>query len=202
MKTTLGMKLGHIMTALDAVSSLRDAARRYKAATARPPYEANLPQTTGGQALGGQMEARLTNVVVAALKEAFDRDHARTELERSHLEEERRRAERLLSAEIRRQSVERELSRLKLLGGTALLGWTWSMTMFAVRAGTPSMSARVMVATGWLLLLGALAAAFSAQPRVTRAMNDDRPSDAGAVGTAALWMLVAGLAFTALSLMF
>lgn len=197
MKTNLGMKLGHIMTALDAVSSLREAARRYKAAKARSPYEASLPHATGGQ-----MEARLTNVVVAALKEAFDRDHARTELERSHLEEERRRAERLLSVEIRRQSVDRELTRLRLLGGTALLGWTWSMTMFAVGAGTPSMSARVMVATGWLLLLGALAAAFSAQPRVTRAMTDDRPSDAGAVGTAALWMLLSGLAFTALSLMF
>ena len=38
--------------------------------------------------------------------------------------------------------------------------------MFALRAASPSTSARAMVASGWLLLLGALAAAFSAQSQV------------------------------------
>ncbi len=202
MKTNLGMKLGQIMTALDAVSALRDAARRYKAATARPTYESNLPQATGGQAFGGQMEARLTNVVVAALKEAFDRDHARTELERSHLDEERRRAERLLSVELQRQAVDRELSRLRMLAATAMVGWIASMVMFVTREASSSTPARAIIAAGWMLLLGALAAAFNAQPKVTIAMADDRARDAGAAGVAALWLLIAGLAATAISLLF
>jgi hypothetical protein len=57
-----------------------------------------------------------------------------------------------------------------------------------------------MVAAGWLLLLGALASAFTAQPKVDVAMADNRAAGAGAAGAVALWMLVAGLAVTALSL--
>jgi len=73
--------------------------------------------------------------------------------------------------------------------------------MFAFRVASTSTPARVMVATGWLLLLGALASAFTAQPKVTVTMADDHTPGAGAAGTAALWMLVAGLAVTALSLL-
>lgn len=196
------MKIGHLFTALDAVASLRDVARRYKAANTRPASDTNLPQTTTGQMPGGQIEARLTNVVVAALKEAFDRDHARMQLERAHIEDERRRAEQLLTVELRRQAVDRELSRLRLLAGTAMVGWIASIAMFALRAASTSTPARIMVAAGWLLLLGALAAAFNAQPKVTAAMGDDRAPHAGAAGTAGLWMLVAGLGMTGVSLLF
>ena len=197
------MNFGAIFSAVDAVMSVRDAARRFKAAnpTDAPPAT-NYPQPTTGAAPTNQIEARLTGVVVAALKEAFDRDHARMELERAHLEEERRRAEQLLKVELQRQSVDRELSRLRLLAGTALIGWIVSMLMLAFRLASTSTPARVMVAAGWLLLLGALAAAFNAQPKVTVAMADDRAPGAGTAGTAALWMLVTGLAVTALSLLF
>ena len=202
------MKIGHIMTAIDAVASLRDAAKRYKAANAaaRPSYDGNLPQTIPGQGLGGQVEARLTNVVVAALKEAFDRDHARMELERSHLDEERRRGERLLGVELRRQAVDRELSRLRMIAGAAMVGWIASMAMLVARLASASTPARILVAAGWLLLLGALAAAFNAQPKVTVALEEnrasERTSDAGLAGTAAVWMLVTGLGVTAVSLLF
>lgn len=196
------MNFGVIFTAVDALMSLRDAARRLKGANpAAAPPKTSLSQPTPGPGPSSQIEARLTNVVVAALKEAFDRDHVRLELERAHIDEERRRAEQALRFELRRQAVDRELSRLRLLAGTAVLGWIASMTMFAVRAGIASTPARVMVATGWLLLLGALASAFSAQSEVTGAMADDRAPDAGAAAAAALWMLVAGLAATALSLL-
>ena len=196
------MNFSAIFTAVDAVMSLRDAARRFKGAhPAAAPPRTSLSQPTPGPGPANQIEARLTNVVVAALKEAFDRDHARLELERAHIDEERRRAEQALRFELRRQAVDRELSRLRLLAGTAVLGWIASMTMFAVRGGSTSTPARVMVATGWLLLLGALASAFSAQSKVTGAMADDRGLDAGAAAAAALWMLVAGLAVTALSLL-
>ena len=56
-----------------------------------------------------RLEARLAGVVVSALKEAFDRDHQRLELERQRLEEERNRAERLLRLEWLRQAGEREI---------------------------------------------------------------------------------------------
>jgi hypothetical protein len=184
------MNFGAIFNAVDAVMTVRDAARRFKAT--------NL--TVAGPA--NQIEARLTGVVVAALKEAFDRDHARMELERGALEEERRRAEQLLKVELHRQAVDRELSRLRLLAGTAVVGWIVSMAMFAFRLASTSTPARIIVAAGWLLLLGALASAFSAQPKVTVAMADDRAPGAGTAGTAALWMLVAGLAVTAFSLLF
>ena len=53
----------------------------------------------GGAA--GQLETRLAGVVVAALKEAFDRDRARMDLERAQMESERQRAEDALRAELR-----------------------------------------------------------------------------------------------------
>ena len=52
----------------------------------------------------GGLEARLAGVVVAALKEAFDRDSKRLELEREQLETERQRAERALEARAARQA--------------------------------------------------------------------------------------------------
>ena len=57
---------------------------------------------------GGPLEVRLAGVVVAALKEAFDRDHQRLELEREQIEAERMRAERLLRIELARQAGNRE----------------------------------------------------------------------------------------------
>ena len=211
------MNFGAIFNAVDAVMTVRDAARRFK--TANPtdaPARTNDSQPATAAGPANQVEARLTGVVVAALKEAFDRDHARMELERGHLDEERRRAEQLLKVELQRQAADRELSRLRLLSATAMVGWIVSMVMFAFRVASTSTAARVMVATGWLLLLGALASAFAAQPKVTVAVSDDRAPGEGAAaaaagvagaaasvsGALALWLLVAGLAATALSLLF
>src|SRR2546430_13789583 len=79
----------------------------------KPPEETSLTAAQAPTGLAGQIEARLTNVVVAALKEAFDRDHARLELERAQIEEQRRRAEEALRLELRRQVLDRELGRLR-----------------------------------------------------------------------------------------
>ena len=97
----------------------------------RPPEPPGFPATIQAQGLAGQIEARLTNVVVAALKEAFDRDHARLEMERAQLEEERRRAAAALQAELRRQAIDRELGRLRLLVGAAMVGWIASVAIVA-----------------------------------------------------------------------
>ena len=195
------MNFSTLFKAVDAMMALRDAAMRFKGAPPAPPSaDTALSQSSAAQGLSSQIETRLTSVVVAALREAFERDHARLELERAQLEEERRRAEEALRLELRRQAVDRELSRLRLLAGTALIGWIASIVVLGVHAPTASTAARVAMGTGWLLLLGALAAAFAAQGRVNASVADRKESiDSGA---APLWLLIAGLALTAMSLLF
>jgi len=191
------VNFANLFRAYDAVMALRDAALKYKASSAPPPPETSLSQSAAAQGLAGQIETRLTNVVVAALKEAFDRDHARSELERAQMEDQRRRAEEALRLELRRQAIDRELARLRLLAGTALVGWIASIVVLFVHpSGIPS---RIVLGCGWLLLLAALAAGFNAQGRVN-ALPADRPErfDQGALP---LWLMVGGLAATAISLL-
>jgi hypothetical protein len=190
------VNIANLVRAYDALMGLRDAARRFKDSAAAAKPETSL-SPTAAQGLAGQIESRLTNVVVAALKEAFDRDHARLELERVQIEEHQRRAEEALRLELRRQTVDREIGRLRLLAGTALIGWIASIAVLLVhQASVPS---RLVLGAGWLLLLGALGAAFTAQGRVN-ADQTGKPQrmDAGALP---LWLLIAGLAATAISLL-
>ena len=77
----------------------------------------------------GGLEARLAGVVVAALKEAFDRDTRRLELEREQLDAERERAERALRLELQRQAADREIGRLRLLAGVAVAGWLGTLLL-------------------------------------------------------------------------
>src|SRR3954470_10287182 len=153
------MNFAALFRAFDAAVALRDATRRFKG-DPPPPADAGLTTTSGaGSALVGQIETRLTNVVVAALKEAFDRDHARLELERSQLDEQRRRAEEAMRVELRRQASDRELARLRLIAGAALVGWIASVALVVVRLGSMTMVSRSVSAAAWLMLLGALGAA-------------------------------------------
>lgn len=197
------MNFGKLIKAFDALMAFGAAARRLR--SGEPSSEdatalAHSPAAGGG--LAGQIEARLTNVVVAALKEAFDRDHARLELERAQLDEQRRRAEEAMRLEVRRQAADRELGRLRLLAGTALVGWIASVLVLGVRLGDASMIARVVLGLGWLLLLGALAAAFTAQGRISAYVPEQQTHfDPGPGAVAALWLLVAGLGLTAVSLL-
>jgi hypothetical protein len=193
------MNFAGLFRAFETMMAVREAARRFTAPeSASPPP----PSPAAVQSLAGQLEAPLTNVVVAALKEAFNRDHARLELERAQLDEERRRAEQAMRLELRRQAAERELSRLRLLAGTALIGWIASVGMFAGGLSGASAAARGLLACGWLLLLGALGMAFTAQSQVSNTTADgDRPVMTPA-SHASLWLLIAGLAASAFSLLF
>ena len=193
------MNFAAIFKVLDTVMVLREAAKRFKGDAL--PAESGLATTAPAGGLSGQVEARLTGVVVAALKEAFDRDHARLELERAQLEEQRRRAEEAMRLELRRQAADREVGRLRLLAGTALVGWIASVVMLLARLATASTVSRVVIAAGWLLLLGALGAAFTAQGRVGASAAEGTASDDGRAGAAALWLLIAGLALSAISLL-
>ncbi len=122
----------------------------------------------------------------------------------TQLDEQRRRAEEAMRLELRRQTVDRELARLRMLAATALIGWVAAVTVLLVRLGTASVTSRGVMAAGWLLLLGALASAFRAQQRVGLMNVSDAAQtiDAGSSATAALWLLMLGLAVSAVSLLF
>jgi hypothetical protein len=197
------VNFGNLIKAFDALMAFGAAAKRLRGGEVPPDDATALAHNraaAGG--LAGQLEARLTNVVVAALKEAFDRDHARLELERAQIEDQRRRTEEAMRLEVRRQAADRELGRLRLLAGTALVGWIASVLVLGVRLGGASMAARVVLGLGWLLLLGALAAAFTAQGRISAYIPEQHAHfDPGPGAVAALWLLVGGLGLSAVSLL-
>jgi len=146
----------------------------------------------------GGLETRLASVVVAALQEAFDRDTRRLELEREE------RARRL---ELQRQAGDREIGRLRLLAGVAVVSWLGTL-LPASRLVGASLGARLALGGGWLLLLAAIAASFSAQSDVAAALTrvDDGAAWSGAIssgasGALALWLIVFGLALVAVAVL-
>jgi hypothetical protein len=193
------MNLGLLFKAFDTAVVLRETVKRFT----RPPTPPDTGLAQSHPAAGaGHLETQLTGVVVAALKEAFNRDHARLELERAQLDEQRRRAEEAMRQELRRQATDREFARLRLLAGTALVGWIASVLLLVARLGSASTASRAVVAVGWLLLLGALGAAFSAQGRADAFTAEGGHPVETRSAAAALWLLVAGLAVSAVSLLF
>jgi hypothetical protein len=187
---------------LDSVLGISDVVRAVKG---RPPArdERDLAATSRDSGAGGALETRLAGVVVAALKEAFDRDHQRLELERQQMAEERARAERALRLELIRQAGDRELGRLRLLAGVAVASWLGTL-FFATRLVGGATGGRIALGAGWVLLLAALGSTFSGQARVARALGaiDDRTQTAdvtasGPAGAIAPWLIVAGLAVIA-----
>ena len=142
-------------------------------------------------------------MVVAALKEAFDRDTRRLDLERQQLAAERDRAERALRLELQRQAGEREIGRMRLLAGAAGAAWLGTLVLASRLIG--STGARVALGFGWLFLLGAIAASFTAQSRIAAAIDaqaagDDRhPISSGAWGGFTLWLMICGLLLSGLA---
>jgi len=181
---------------VDVMLNLAELARTVRKRPARAaPAEEQLATSSGGL---GHLEARLAGVVVAALKEAFDRDTRRLELEREQLEAERERAERVLRLELARQAGEREIGRLRLAAGVAVASWIGTL-IFAARLDAAATGARVAIGVGWALLLAALGAAFVAQSRVAATLDrademSPREAGAGVAGALAPWLVLAGLA--------
>jgi predicted phage tail protein len=157
------------------------------------------------------LEARLAGVVVSALREAFDRDSQRLEIERQRVEEEQQRrevervrAERALRLELLRQAGEREIGRLRMLTGVAVFSWLGAMVMATRVSGG---LARVFLGLGVVLFIGGVAAVFSAQSHVGRVLArlDNRTHadefTASTAGAIAPWLVVAGLATSALAIL-
>jgi hypothetical protein len=155
---------------------------------------------------GAPLEARLAGVVVAALKEAFDRDNRRLELEHQQLEAERERAERALRLELRRQAIDREIGRLRLLAGVAAATWIGTLFFSTGLIDGPA-AVRVSLGVGWVLLLAALAAAFVGQSHVARALSAGvdvsraEPPSSGPAGALAPWLICLGLGAVAMAVL-
>jgi hypothetical protein len=134
---------------------------------------------------GRSLEAGLAAAAVAALKEVFNRDTHRLELEREQLERERERADRLLKIELLRQTGERELGRLRLLSGVATASWLGTLlaALFSGRISGAGVAARVLLGSGWVMLLAALAVSLVAQSRVVGVLARlDREIDGHVLG--------------------
>jgi hypothetical protein len=191
---------------IDAALGVANFARGRPARTENP--ETQQLAESGGGALG-HLETRLAGVVVAALREAFDRDTRRLELEREQMESERRRAERAMRLELMRQAGDREIGRLRLVAGAAMASWLATLFFSARLIGGP-VGARVALGCGWAMLLSAVAAGFMAQSTVAdRLRNANGDSDAaygtivsgGALGVLAPWLIVLGLAAVGLAVL-
>ncbi|MGE3178969.1 MAG: hypothetical protein AB7O32_15980 [Vicinamibacterales bacterium] len=182
---------------LDLALTFADMARK----TTRRQLAAGEPDTTLATAAApAATEARLAGVVVAALKEAFNRDNQRLEFERERVDAERRRAERLLKIELARQAGDREIGRLRLIGAIAI-GILLTTIVAAAVSGGGGTATRIGLAGAWLCLLGAAAAAFMGQTAVSTALAalgdpvvEVRPPASGTAGSVAAWLVLAGLA--------
>ena len=186
---------------IDAVVGVTALARGRKG----PAVNEQQQLEAGGRNIG--LETRLASVVVAALKEAFDRDTRRLELEREQLAAERERQERALRLELQRQAGDREIGRLRLLAGVASVSWLGTLLLASRLAGA-NVGARLTLGGGWLLLLAAIAASFNAQSTVAGALArmDDgavRGGDmtSGDSGVLALWLIVFGLALVGVAVL-
>jgi hypothetical protein len=194
------MGLNQWMRVFDTVANFAQLTGRFKREGAAEP---GAPPPT---ALG-QIEARLAGVVVAALKEAFDRDRARMDLERAHLDAERQRAEEALRAELRRQAAERALGQIRLIAIMAISVWMLSAALAVWMPGMRTGGARGLLAGGWVFVLGALGCAFAGWQRISAwGAADAGPGRAVVDGPhlaelLAPWMLLAALALCGASLL-
>jgi hypothetical protein len=197
------MGVAQWMRVLDTVGGLIQMGTRLR----RPGADLQAP--TGTEGPFGALEARLAGVVVAALKEAFDRDRARMDLERNQMEAERDRAEAALHAELRRQAAERALGQLRMI---AMMAFGLLMVSAALGVWLPGMrttAPRVLMGTGWILAIGALGAAFAAWQQVSAWTVAPRPSPdpmgaaspVPSAAAAAPWLLLGALALTGVSLL-
>lgn len=184
---------------LDTVSGLVQISSRFR----RDPG-ADLASAEAPGRQTGPLEARLAGVVVAALQEAFDRDRARMELERSHVEAEQRRAAEAMAAELRRQASERALGQLRLIAVMAVTVWMLSAALAVWLPGMREGVPRGMLASGWGLALAALGCAFAGWQRISDwtsggAASGGPPSSRAAAW--APWLLLAALALVGASLL-
>jgi hypothetical protein len=192
------------MRAVEAIGGLVEVVRGLRSATS--PSHGDLAPTRPELTAPGQLEARLAGVVVAALKEAFDRDRARLDLERAHIDAERQRAEEMLRLELLRQAADRAVSQFRLLAAVAVIVWVTSAVLAVAVPGMRAGAARVLLGAGWAGLVATLGCAFAGHNHLAAWLARSRSSPSGdspdnVYTTLAPWLLTGGLALSAASLL-
>jgi hypothetical protein len=199
-----------LLDTVDVVRGLAQLTQRFRG----PAASGTSGALSSSSAPLGAIEARLAGVLVAALKEAFDRDSTRLELERSQIEAERQRAEELLRAELRRQAGERALGQLRLIAVIAVCAWALSAALSVWLPGMRAAIPRGLLGFGWALALGAMGTAFAGWQRISAWAAETRPGGHVLSGgnvpsvplevpaaVAAPWLLIGALALTAASVL-
>lgn len=196
------MPLAPWLRALSAVGTVAEATRLFR--TARGPARtADTPAAPDAS----DLERGLANVVVAALREAFDRDRARFELERDEREAVRAQAEQALHADRRRQAGIQDIGQVRLLAVMSVTVWVASAAATGFLAPVP-ISAKWLLGSGWTALSVALAAAFVAYRHLAtwlaREADDMGTSSLPpgiAAHTALPWLVLAGFVLSAASIL-
>jgi hypothetical protein len=191
------------LRAFDAVSNLVQLTGRLRKG-GQGADQGGTPAAAGGPL--AQLETRLAGVVVAALKEAFDRDRARMDLEREHLEAERRRAEEALRAELRRHAADRALGQVRLVAMMAMAVWMLSAALGVWLPGMRAGAARALLGSGWACAIAALGCAFAGWQRVsswgaTDTLSGESTPGPGLAERLSPWLLLAAVALSGLSLL-
>ena len=190
------------MRVFDTLNNLAQLTGRYR----RGDGQADSPPAPPGGMIG-QLETRLAGVVVAALKEAFDRDRVRMDLERAQFEAERRRAEEALRAELRRQAADRALGQVRLIAVMAVGVWMLSGALGVWMPGMRAGAGRWLLGIGWGCVLAALGCAFAAWQRIASwsasdvVSGGDMTAGPGTAERLAPWLLLAAIAFSGAALL-
>ena len=113
--------------------------------------------------------------MVAALKEAFDRDARRLDFERDQIEAERARAEQALRLELRASRANEKSDGFDWWRrrSPSSAGWCPFFSRELLEGGV---AARAALGAGWILLLASLGSAFTAQSTVASRIAGRRRS--------------------------
>ena len=147
------------LRALNAVGTVADATRMFRGRGSVDSSRSTVDETAA-------LETRLANVIVAALREAFDRDRTRLDLERDFHQAEQQRKERALRLEWLRQTGTQAIDQTRHLVVLSVVVWIASAAAAAWLAPLDAIS-KWCLGLGWAALSAAVAAAFLTHQRLS-----------------------------------
>jgi len=205
----MALAFGTFLRALNAVGTVAEATKYFRGSGAPPDQS---PSTTEPVE---PLETRLASVLVAALREAFDRDRERFDLERDFHDAEVARKESVLRLEWIRQTGTGAVTHARNLALLSVSVWVASVAAAGWLAPL-ALPAKVTLGLGWVGLSAAIAAAFVAHQQLSVWLAHGAPSSSPASTTSGAaaahdlpsfpaqkalpWLFLAGFVTTALSL--
>lgn len=148
------------LRALNAVGTVAEATRFFSGSG-----QASDQTPAPSEGPGGSLETRLANVVVAALREAFDRDRARFDMERElHSAAEARRAQELRFEWLRHLATQ-AMTQTRHLAMLSVVVWIASVIAAGWLAPVGT-TVKLLLGVGWGGLSAAMTAAFMTHQRL------------------------------------